>query len=50
MPVSSGMHIFAIRMQLEGGATACQDNGGTPVSKYLKSPYDPITAFGIINQ
>jgi prepilin-type N-terminal cleavage/methylation domain-containing protein len=46
---SSGMHIFAIRIQLEGGATACQDNGGTPISNTLETtPYSPISAFGIV--
>lgn len=48
MNVSSGMHIFAMRIMLEGGSTICEDNGGTPSNGVSMEvgPFDPISAFG----
>ena len=48
---SANLHVFAIRMYLEGGGVACQDNGGKPIKASVETgPFDPISAFGIINR
>ena len=45
---SAGIHAFAFRIYLEGGATNCVDNGNSSLKKtsWELGPEDPINAFG----